>query len=568
MRVRWTFILVLLAGCSFDSAPVLETADNACGGDAECEAGICDGSICIDDTGASVEVAIEVVGSSADTRAAIPASWAFETERFSGASVRDLALPATREVRGKVQWEGLRVPATVKFTRRMPSSVAPLEPVPVEADTLREAADGDGLDSYDFSAVLVAGETYDVVVVPTTDVVTSPENDAGPAIRSLPPLYLETTVEPGDPAEPFWFDISFPAGLTTACTADRATVCTLDAQVLSFDGEVAVAVPGVQVRAIDERTGRVVSSIGETDDSGRFAIRLGEDATDYLIRVTSSVGRDPFPAVSVDPDVLLTDPEDRVIYIPRLSPVQFTGGVRDEDGGAVPGATVRFLSTGIFDESELGLQGSFSASATTNEDGSFGIELLPGYYAVAVTPPDDAEKEWGVLTDHALVGEEITSVEPFIVPSRVELFGWVRTFQGEAAAGVPVLARARSTSELTSMHRSQEALSNEIGAFTMPMDLGLYDMQVKVPSETGYAWLVEPAFVMEEDAARTYLLEPPIPVSGKVFAGDGTPVPGVVIRAYTLTSEGSSARQIQVAETTSDDDGNYRLVIAPRFGVE
>jgi len=42
-----------------------------------------------------------------------------------------------------------------------------------------------------------------------------------------------------------------------------------------------------------------------------------------------------------------------------------------------------------------------------------------------------------------------------------------------------------------------------------------------------------------------------------------------VIRAYVLTaSEGSPSRTIQVAETTSAEDGSYRLLIAPRLDDE
>lgn len=569
MRVRLAFLLVVLVGCSFDSAKIVETVDNRCGSNADCEAGVCDGNICIDDSNASVELAIEVVGSSSEAHSSIPASWAFGTERFSGPSVRNLVLPATREVRGTVRWDGLRVPASLKFVRRMPSSVYPLQPLPIEVDTLLEQAGGDGPEGYDFAVVLVAGETYDVVVVPTSDMVTSPTNVSAPAIRALPPLYLEAMVEGGDATDPFRFDVLFPAGLTEDCTENRRTGCTLEADVVSLDGEVEAAEPGLQVRAIDEKTSRVVSSIGETDESGRFAIRLGDDATEYLIRVTSSMGAEPFPAVSVDPDVAFAnDPVKKVIYIPRLSPVQLTGRVRDEDGSAIPGATVRLLSNTIFDENQLGLQGSFSASATTNEDGSFGAELLPGYYALTVTPPDDAERAWGVLSAEALVVEDLTTIEVLTVPSKVELFGFVRTFREEAAAGVTVSARARTSTELASMHRSQEAVSDSLGGFAMLMDLGLYDMQVKIPSESGYAWLVEPALVMAEDVARTYLLQPPMPIGGVVAASDGVPVPHALIRAYVFTNDGSSSRPIQVAETLSDEEGNYRLLIAPHLGDE
>ena len=125
MRTRFPLVLVLLAGCSFDSAPVAETVDNRCSSDSECQAGACEANICIDASSASVEVAIEIVGSSAETKRKVPASWAFGAERFTGTSMRDLVLPTTREVRGTVRWDGLRVPATLRFVRRMASEVAP-----------------------------------------------------------------------------------------------------------------------------------------------------------------------------------------------------------------------------------------------------------------------------------------------------------------------------------------------------------------------------------------------------------------------------------------------------------
>ena len=53
-------VLVVLIGCSFDSATVA-TIDNSCAGNASCSQGVCDGDICIDDSGASVVLAIEVV---------------------------------------------------------------------------------------------------------------------------------------------------------------------------------------------------------------------------------------------------------------------------------------------------------------------------------------------------------------------------------------------------------------------------------------------------------------------------------------------------------------------------
>ena len=172
------------------------------------------------------------------------------------------------------------------------------------------------------------------------------------------------------------------------------------------------------------------------------------------------------------------------------------------------------------------------------------------------------------MTCEAVVGEEISATDTLIVPSKVKLFGSVITFKEEAVAGVTITARARLSGTIGSLHRSQEAVSDLLGGFAMNMDVGLYDMHVKMPSETGYAWLVEPALAMSDDLVRTYRLDPPVSIEGLLRASDGTPVPAALIRAYVLADDGVTKRPVQVAETVADEEGRYRLLIAPRLGDE
>ena len=566
MSLRHLALLALVAGCSFGSTEPLVPVANVCVDDFDCTRGVCDGEICIDDTNAFVEIAVEVVGPPADGTSSVPLSWAFTTERFSGSNVRDWVLPATREVIGSVRWDGTPVPASIRFVRRMPDAVRPLKAVPVTVDTARGALASDAA-SFDFRVSLVDGETYDVAILPTDDVVTSPAEASAPAIRSLPPIYLQKAIRGGDPADPIRLDVEFPSDLTERCTDTKTTGCTLEATILAFDGETDAPEAGLQVRAVDKATGLVVSSIGETSETGTFAIRIGPNSPQYSIRVTSSLGRAPFPSVSVDPNLLFSaDSPTRVIRIPRLDPVQYSGRVRDEEGASVPGASVRFLSGGIFDGSQLGLVGSFTGSATTNEDGSFGVQLLPGLYSVVVTPPEEDESRWGVLAAEALVVDDGGTEETFVVPPKFELVGGVTTFNDETAVGVTVLARARQTAQYEMANRSKEAVSEADGIFRMQMDRGLYDMHVKIPEYTGYAWLVEPGLVMESNVLRNYHLSPPIPIEGVLFSSESAPVPGAQLRAYILSREGSESRLLQVAETTTDAEGKYRLLIAPRLG--
>ncbi len=573
MKPWWLLALAGFAGCSFDSEGVFAIS-NSCGGDASCSQGVCDDNICIDDSGASVDVAIEVLRGSSDPQVVTSWSWAFAAEPVSGRSSRDLLLPATRQVLGTVRWDGARVPATLRFVRRMRDAVAPLASVPIEVDTLPEASGGDGSEDFDFSTTLVAGETYDVVVLPSSDTVMAPAQEPAPAIRSLPPLYLVLSIDDGESSEPFRFDITFPASLADDCEGINAIGCTLKAQVFSDDGQVELPEAGLQVRAIDTTTGRVVSSIAETDQTGHFMIRISDTAADYLIRVTSSVESDSFPAVSVDPEEEFKDdpPEEKRILIDRLARIQATGEVRDEIDRAVPGAAVRFLSTTIFEGSQPGLVGSFTGSATTNEDGGFGVELLPGIYSITVTPPEDSENSWGILSADAEVGEGLTTIETLVIPSQLGLEGTVATFSDEPAAGATVLARARPGADPSAMQRSQEVVSDDLGKFAMSVDPGLYDMQVKVPAESGFSWFVEPDLLMsidQGDLRKEYLLEPPIAVYGVIRTSEGEPLPNALVRGYLFNiSNGGAARPLQIAETVSGEDGSYRLLIPPRLGGE
>ncbi|MDH3200331.1 MAG: carboxypeptidase-like regulatory domain-containing protein [Myxococcales bacterium] len=550
-----------LVGCSFGSNEVMTLA-NGCAGEGDCVQGVCDQGICIDDSSSEVTVAVQVLRGSADTKGETPAGWTFIPETFSRASERDYTLPPIRQVVGVVRWQGAPVPATLRFTRRMGESVSALSAVPVEVDTVREASAGNDPNDVDYSAVLVVGQSYDVAVVPSNDLIQTADQSAA-AIRSLPPMY--TSVELDDVIDgAFRFDVRFPDALDVECAMNQLSGCTLTGTVLSFDGQNETPAVGLQVHAVEKESGRVISSIGETTQSGDFAIRVSDQAAPYVLRVTSSVGGASFPSVSVDIDLaFINDPAQRRILVPSVAPVQSSGAVRDGEGRGVQGASVRFSSSEIFEQSALGLVPTFSAATKTSGDGSFSLELLPGLYTVIVTPPEDAENAWAPLAAEVLVVEDV-ELEDLVLPSQIALSGSCTTFAGDPAGGVAIVARARG--ELGELQRSRLTASNQEGMFRLTVDAGRYDMLIKVTDVTGFPWLVEPELVMSQargDMMRDYTLPPPIVVRGTLRAASGAVAGGAQIRAYVFEEAGGAARPIQVAETISADDGSYRLLISP-----
>lgn len=553
-------LLGLLASCDFSGGDEVTALDNTCNG--ECAAGVCEDGICVSDSEDGVEVVIEVLQSATDTESDTPLSWAFEPEGFSQVTERAYVLPAITEVIGTVRWGELRVPADLRFTRIMSETLRPVSPTTVEVVTLREPSQSEGGMVFDYSTRLVAGARYDLVVEPTSDVLLAFDDDATSALGALPPLYINDIGVEASPGLPFEFSIDYPSSLVDPCGPARLTDCTLSGRILSTDGETEIAQPGLRVRAVQRETGRVVSSITETNELGVFEVRVSAQAGEYVLRVTPGTGPEAFPSLSFDPAFFF--PQDPVlrILVPRIQPVQFSGRVTDSAERAVPNAAVQLFSDAIFDPS-LQIVGSFSGSATTDPEGRFSASLLPGVYQITVTPPEDVETTWGVLEVESQRVRDGTEDVDLRVPSQVALRGAVQTFGADPAGGVTI--QARSLGRPLDGARTQQTTSDLDGVYGMSLDEGIYDVSVRVTSESGFPWLVQATQVFGRDAERNYTLPPPVVVRGTVRSSDSTPVSAAPIRAYVLLPALSEdgQRPLQVAETQTDEDGNYRLLFAP-----
>ena len=129
----WFFLAMLgLVGCDF-SSPETQTIVNSCASASDCSAGTCGDGICIDDSRASLEVAVEVLRGSSDPERVIPASWAFAAESVSSGTVRDLdaAAPAMRSADRRSFAAG-----------RAPAPLAGAAPVATRAPQQREGGVG------------------------------------------------------------------------------------------------------------------------------------------------------------------------------------------------------------------------------------------------------------------------------------------------------------------------------------------------------------------------------------------------------------------------------------------
>ena len=132
-----------------------------------------------------------------------------------------------------------------------------------------------------------------------------------------------------------------------------------------------------------------------------------------------------------------------------------------------------------------------------------------------------------------------------------------------ALAQTPVLPQSAST-----------FITDASGAFTLPLDPGDFDLSLRPPESSNFAWWVRPStHVAPPDASGQAIsiaprLPFPVPLEGIISVPDAmgvrTPLRNAAVRAYARVPMGTGVTKVGDART--DDMGRYRLRLPPSFG--
>lgn len=549
--------LALVAGCADFGDPQIQVA-NACSTSEDCVTNACEESICVSTETGDLEIALRIIPSE---DALTLGSWTETPFPLNRSLEHDVTLPHYVQVAGTLDWAGdERVPATITFTRpSLPGR--PLDRVTVS--TFTEPMRVGDIEAH-FGARLEAGAVYTVEVTPSA--ASMPDTDI-PWLRALPPMRILQLETPSSEGSAIWpVELAYPP-FDTACSSMFAG-CSLAGTVVNSEAE---PQEGLQVRAVESATGRVVSSTALTGADGSFSIVTSPDADAFLLRVTGGEERMLFPTVSIDP-ALLPPGETVRIRVPDAQQVAYRGTVQTEDGDGV-GATLTFQSDDVFDDAVMAL-GRFRTSTSTNPDGSFDVDLLAGTYEIVVSPTAGT---YAPVADELritppMTGEPIVSGQLFITPERAVLGGTVRTAMGEAFPGVQLEAVALGIQADDEMpraaiyNRSSETLSGDIdGLFDLRLDVGVYDVFVKPPSESNYAWFVMPNYTVGSlrTLANPFDIEPPVPVQGTIRDANGMEIPNAEVTVLGRTA--GDTRFVELGRARADETGFYRVLVSPRL---
>ncbi len=551
-RVCLAAAALALGGCALLLDPTTPQVENRCDGADDCGAGsTCDTThrMCVASSAPSYEVRVEVAPAR-DPLRGVPVPMLFDLGRLGG--VAELVGPVQVPVQGTARFDGEPISAQITFTRRSQGADEVLSgalalPVAVRASSATS-------EEVDFVARLPAGTTYDVYVEPQSD------------FRALlPPLWATLEVPEG-------------AGVSFAVAYSSDELVEVTGVVLDADR---AAQPGLLVRAVDPSSGRTLSSATSTDDDGRFTLVLPQGASGFAFQVRGDATRQDssalFPNITIDAGslmpgsdgsfTLLVPASDRALRLEGRVELPATLGVN------VPAREAHVhLASPYVSDPETGLVGSLELDLTTDAEGRFVGFVLPGEYRVEIISSDE---DVGVLVDTLEVLANPTSMilgQLFTLPERSILGGTVQLADGEPVTGSRVRASPLGLdlegeiAGAARLNRGADGLTGSMGEFRLPLDVGVYDLVVEMPADSGFAWHVERDFGVGGTGVplrRVMSVRAPFRLAGSARFAEGTPLSGAGVRLYAI--DPVSGRAVEVGATDCDENGEFVALLPPEL---
>lgn len=588
-RIALIAAFVVLAGCSYhgaDQAAMFEmntcTPQTDCGADAECRDGMC--------VAKSADMPLTIVlqvtpGRMRDGSEPQP----IMLERFlvEGPMTRRFELrmpvPITGFVRNFVGGDELPIAATVTFTPVGLASGLPLRAVMATTSTSAPNA----VETPDFTVQLLPGVEYRMAVQPSDS--------------ALPPYYQNFTFEDVQ-------DVFIDYGPN------------MDAFTRTFAVSGATEARPLLVRAFDIATSELLSSTATVSD-GTAVLRFAQQPPPFRVQVQAETSYDGalpaaadvwcdsntpiFPVFSFAADELVTNADGETeISLPELPErIRFEGTIglcmEAEVQAAIelaemgqqgtPPAPLDSLPITLHSQTVLGTDGLplaavFEATTTATLDDASGelrfcVQVMPGEYDVLATAA--ASVPCAQFAEHFVISapEGENASGPLLeLPSAAYLKGTVQTMDlsplSHAAVDAVALGRSEGITldaddrSVTRYNRSRQTATEADGEFTLPVDLGSYDVVIKPPSGTGFSWQVRhDVAIGKRDMEFPTVIDmlSPLTLNGTlVYSNPNVPLEGAEIAAFAIIDdEFDTERAIPIGRATAGAQGEFTLLLPP-----
>lgn len=564
-----------LAGCNYDMEPETATSEkNSCVVDTDCGTQRCEAGRCVTRGDGELNVTLVVT----PKRMTSGADFRLVSEPFTlHPGKQDVALQPPASVSVRVHYGSRAMAAQLTFTppqelSKFVSRVAQLSTVAASSDDDEQTTN---------KLLLLPDTTYNVVIQP--------------ANASLPPHSMTFTASDGATLDVDYAELE-PTWQTRLFVFRNAPA-------------------GVyKVRARGKNGGPLLSSSDEIGVTGYVSLKFDPSDKPYELELTpieqatyatkggaSCNGNPPRPILTVDsaslsPDKLLLD--QLLVELPKLpESIPYVGTIKLCNAQTTTSDLPITLTTSdlAFSSSSNMVKGRFEVVTEATWDGdaeqhTFCAQVPAGKYTVVVTPPPSANCD--VFAESRLLlppsprsstseGEEaIRSADLLELKAPATLSGTIQTPDRMPMANASIELVAQRKTTITTLpedrtvpkfNRSRLTTSGATGMFQLPVDLGTYDVMIKPPAQTSFAWRVLYGVDVGRSThfATLVSLMAPVVVTGNLNYGPGSDPRSLAqaeVHAYTLVDQGEpTERSVEIGRTQADANGNVTLLLPPQL---
>lgn len=574
-RNRWqrrmapAVLAISATACSipFQDAELLQT--NTCQSSDECGAGAA--CVTVGGTSMCVTSKADLPGLLLEVRPSTQASGQASSQPFlidladqgillQNAAIGTLsfspALPSpVRISKGTVQCisDASSIPAHIEFARVAP--FAGLSSKPAVADAIQMGSDP----AFSFETELPPG-TYDIYVEPAEGTTCGG--------FALPPVLIPEKAIAVDST--FQLDVEPPRHLTGQITAPSG-----------------MSLQGWTLQVIDLNKGRLISdiqTIEQPDTNIPANISVHYNLTPGVTPLLKLSPPADVIAPTVFWDLAAIDLQGLNVVMLALSnlalaPREVAGHVFSQNAEPII-AALTFHSKGL--SGNAFKNAAYTLATETGPDGVFqNIALPPGTYRVMAQPLDDdtkaiGEVEWKIEDDpqNCFCGQVVSLSDKVILEGNVSTPTQGAVQNADVVVN-PALPKPtpyldRELSGPPFLPREATAFIDS-GSFSLPLDPGEIDLSVRPKSTSGFPWLVRHRLNVQAGADGNFSslgdirVPHPLVMTGTIADAAGNPMPSTTVRAWLPVADesGVSKTAIQIAETVSDDQGHYRLLLPP-----
>ena len=561
-----------LAACSFDeeqpaAAPNTCSLPTDCATDLSCQAGVCVTPAVDTPLAVTLEVTPKRMPDGSQPFPILYGPFSLQGGR------RDFPLGVPTMITGVVRDGAEPINAQLTFVpTKAPQTLAKPVQTRSSVSQLRST----------FSVQLLAGIEYRVMVQP---------------IESMVPPYVK--VFTADPSEPLNIDYGDIPRVTQSFLIRNVPTIPVGQK--------------LNIRARSKETGQVLSNTQPVGD-GRpllafafdtlpsFRVEIAPEQSTAL-NLSFTTGDDDncdatrplVPTFTIDDSafkreastsVKATNGFDLAVDLPSMpQPIAYEGSIQlCEAKKGTENLLVSMRSSALaLNSLPQGISASFSVSTSatreSNTTQSFCARVMPGEYVVLVTPPAAVNCEIFAQKRQIVTASEEPDLLELRVPAKLngkildsEMLPMANATIDAVALGIDTtMMLAENDLTVPIYNRSRQTSSRSNGAFEFYVDVGVYDLIVKPPAQSGFAWQIQPGLNVGgsriEDFTTRVELSAPALIEGNLRYMDGSgkgTLAGAEVHAYTVEDEKTpNARGVEIGHTQADENGNVVLFVSP-----